>query len=164
MSRDNIFWNMGSVWPEKVHNRDVKYRAPNIDVYETLNAKKKLLAANKSELWTKLFSHFQDTRWIVRRDLVLSGANGGSTMTVSVLFYPVRSVQQVISSRRSSIAPMINEDEPKGKRNSLPWMQQAVCHIWIKKKLQQRKNSTKLRKIEFSRLIFVSHHFFSFLL
>ena len=47
-------------------------------------------------------------------------------MTVSVLFHPVRSVQQVMPSRRNSIAPNMSDDEPKAKRNSLPWMQQAV--------------------------------------
>lgn len=47
-------------------------------------------------------------------------------MTVSVLFYPVKSIQQVVTSRRSSVVPTMLDDEPKIKRNSLPWMQQAV--------------------------------------
>ncbi|XP_043280292.1 uncharacterized protein [Venturia canescens] len=81
--------------------------------------------ADTDMLGLGMMSLSQDTRWVVRKDLALSGSNGGSTMTVSVLFYPVRSVQQVIPSRRSSIAPMTDADEPKGKRNSLPWMQQA---------------------------------------
>ena len=51
-----------------------------------------------------------------------------STMTVSVLFYPVRSVQQVTTSRRNSVIPPTIDEEPKSKRNSLPWMQQAVSH------------------------------------
>lgn len=51
-------------------------------------------------------------------------------MTVSVLFYPVKSIQQVLTSRRSSVVQTMIEDEPKIKRNSLPWMQQAVsCEI-----------------------------------
>lgn len=56
---------------------------------------------------------------------MLSGSNIASSMTISVLFYPVKSIQQVVSSRRSSIVPT-TDDEPKIKRNSLPWMQQAV--------------------------------------
>lgn len=68
----------------------------------------------------------KDTTWIVRKELTLNGSNIASSMTVSVLFYPVKSIQQVVSSRRSSIAPTTLDDEPKIKRNSLPWMQQAV--------------------------------------
>lgn len=67
--------------------------------------------------------------WVVRKELTLSGSNNMSTMTVSVMFYPVKSVQQVITSRRSSLALPISDDEPKSKRNSLPWMQQAVSGI-----------------------------------
>ncbi|KMQ94109.1 protein piccolo, partial [Lasius niger] len=72
-----------------------------------------------------MLSLSQDTTWIIRKELVLSGANIASSMTVSVLFYPVKSIQQVVSSRRSSIVPITVDDEPKIKRNSLPWMQQA---------------------------------------
>ncbi|GAB1862970.1 Protein piccolo [Camponotus japonicus] len=72
-----------------------------------------------------MLSLSQDTTWIVRKELTLSGSNIASSMTVSVLFYPVKSIQQVVSSRRSSIAPTTLDDEPKIKRNSLPWMQQA---------------------------------------
>lgn len=64
--------------------------------------------------------------WIVKKELTLSGSNIASTMTISVLFYPVKSVQQVVNSRRSSLVPTTLDDEPKIKRNSLPWMQQAV--------------------------------------
>ncbi|XP_011260825.1 uncharacterized protein LOC105254043 isoform X3 [Camponotus floridanus] len=72
-----------------------------------------------------MLSLSQDTTWIVRKELTLSGSNIASSMTVSVLFYPVKSIQQVVSSRRSSIVPTTLDDEPKIKRNSLPWMQQA---------------------------------------
>ncbi|XP_025157748.1 tricalbin-3-like isoform X3 [Harpegnathos saltator] len=72
-----------------------------------------------------MLSLSQDTTWIVRKELTLNGTNIVSTMTVSVLFYPVKSIQQVLTSRRSSMAPTMIEDEPKIKRNSLPWMQQA---------------------------------------
>lgn len=72
--------------------------------------------------------YFKDTTWIVRKELTLSGSNIMSTMTISVLFYPVKTIQQVVTSRRSSIVPIIVDDEPKIKRNSLPWMQQAVSH------------------------------------
>jgi len=68
----------------------------------------------------------KDTTWIVRKELTLSGSNIAATMTVSVLFYPIKSVQQVVNSRRSSLIPTTLDDEPKIKRNSLPWMQQAV--------------------------------------
>lgn len=68
----------------------------------------------------------KDMTWIVRKELTLSGSNMASSMTVSVLFYPVKSIQQAVSSRRSSIVPIMLDDEPKIKRNSLPWMQQAV--------------------------------------
>ncbi|XP_058799438.1 uncharacterized protein LOC131668950 isoform X2 [Phymastichus coffea] len=64
-------------------------------------------------------------KWIVRKELTLSGSSSQSTMTVSVLFHPVRSVQQISSSRRNSVNQLAAEDEPKNKRNSLPWMQQA---------------------------------------
>nr|XP_034188727.1 tricalbin-1-like isoform X2 [Osmia lignaria] len=67
----------------------------------------------------------QESTWVVRKELTLSGSNSVSTMTVSVLFYPVKSVQQVITSRRSSLSFPMSDDEPKSKRNSLPWMQQA---------------------------------------
>lgn len=50
-------------------------------------------------------------------------------MTVSVLFYPVKSIQQIITSRRSSLIFPTSDEEPKSKRNSLPWMQQAVSTI-----------------------------------
>lgn len=52
-------------------------------------------------------------------------------MTVSVLFYPIKSVQQVVNSRRSSLVPTTLDDEPKIKRNSLPWMQQAVRYLFL---------------------------------
>lgn len=58
-------------------------------------------------------------------------------MTISVLFYPIKSVQQVVNSRRSSLVPTTLDDEPKIKRNSLPWMQQAVC---IKSYIYPEKN------------------------
>ncbi|KAG5316379.1 SYT5 protein, partial [Acromyrmex insinuator] len=72
-----------------------------------------------------MLSLSQDTTWIVRKELTLSGSNIASTMTISVLFYPIKSVQQVVNSRRSSLIPTTLDDEPKIKRNSLPWMQQA---------------------------------------
>ncbi|XP_029679460.1 uncharacterized protein LOC115245325 isoform X3 [Formica exsecta] len=72
-----------------------------------------------------MLSLSQDMTWIVRKELTLSGSNMASSMTVSVLFYPVKSIQQAVSSRRSSIVPIMLDDEPKIKRNSLPWMQQA---------------------------------------
>ncbi|XP_043477779.1 uncharacterized protein LOC122508474 isoform X2 [Leptopilina heterotoma] len=72
-----------------------------------------------------MLSLTQDTGWIVRKELVLSGSTNLSTMTVSVLFYPVKSVQQVVTSRRNSVIPPSIDEEPKTKRNSLPWMQQA---------------------------------------
>ncbi|XP_051166323.1 uncharacterized protein LOC127284735 isoform X5 [Leptopilina boulardi] len=72
-----------------------------------------------------MLSLSQDTRWIVKKELVLSGSTNISTMTVSVLFYPVKSVQQVVTSRRNSVIPPSIDEEPKTKRNSLPWMQQA---------------------------------------
>lgn len=77
------------------------------------------------------FFLFKDTTWIVRKDLSLSGSNIASTMTVSVLFYPIKSVQQVVNSRRSSLVPITLDDEPKIKRNSLPWMQQAVRYLFL---------------------------------
>lgn len=61
--------------------------------------------------------------------MILSGSNITSTMTVSVLFYPVKSIQQIITSRRSSLICPVSDEEPKSKRNSLPWMQQAVSTI-----------------------------------
>ncbi|KAL7288878.1 hypothetical protein TKK_0016848 [Trichogramma kaykai] len=64
-------------------------------------------------------------KWLVRKELTLSGSNGQSTMTVSVLFHPVKSVHQNPISRRSSVNQCVDDDEPKTKRNSLPWMQQA---------------------------------------
>ncbi|CAK9818685.1 TCB1 [Anthophora plagiata] len=67
----------------------------------------------------------QESSWIVRKELILRGSNNMSTMTVSVLFYPVRSVQQMVTSRRNSLTVPISDDEPKTKRNSLPWIQQA---------------------------------------
>ncbi|XP_076387531.1 uncharacterized protein LOC100880539 isoform X3 [Megachile rotundata] len=67
----------------------------------------------------------QESTWLIRKDLILNGSYNMSTMRVSVLFYPVNSVQQVITSRRSSMSFPISDDEPKSKRNSLPWMQQA---------------------------------------
>ncbi|XP_011687218.1 PREDICTED: uncharacterized protein LOC105449622 isoform X1 [Wasmannia auropunctata] len=72
-----------------------------------------------------MLSLSQDATWIVRKELTLSGSNIASSMTVSVLFYPIKSVQQVVNSRRSSLVPTTLDDEPKIKRNSLPWMQQA---------------------------------------
>ena len=72
-----------------------------------------------------ILSLSQESTWIVRKELTLSGSNNMSAMTVSVLFYPVRSVQQVVTSRRSSLTLPMSDDEPKSKRNSLPWMQQA---------------------------------------
>ncbi|XP_071647824.1 uncharacterized protein [Temnothorax longispinosus] len=72
-----------------------------------------------------MLSLSQDTTWIVRKELTLNGSNIASSMTVSVLFYPIKSVQQVVNSRRSSLVPTTLDDEPKIKRNSLPWMQQA---------------------------------------
>ncbi|XP_046627251.1 tricalbin-1-like isoform X1 [Neodiprion virginianus] len=81
--------------------------------------------ADTDMLGLAMLSLSQGTRWIVRRELTLSGSSGSSTVTVSVLFHPVRSVQQVVSSRRGSIAPIGSDDDPKMKRNSLPWMQQA---------------------------------------
>ncbi|XP_076236391.1 uncharacterized protein LOC143180510 [Calliopsis andreniformis] len=72
-----------------------------------------------------ILSLTQESTWIIRKELTLSGSNNMSTMTVSVLFYPVKSVQQVVTSRRSSITLPASDDEPKSKRNSLPWMQQA---------------------------------------
>ncbi|XP_011333563.2 uncharacterized protein LOC105277101 isoform X2 [Ooceraea biroi] len=73
-----------------------------------------------------MLSLSHDTTWLVRKELTLSGSNNvTSTMTISVLFYPVKSIQQVVTSRRSSLVPTTLDDEPKIKRNSLPWMQQA---------------------------------------
>ena len=72
---------------------------------------------------------FQENTWITRKELVLNGSNVTSTMIVSVLFYPVKSIQEVVTSRRSSLTFPISDDEPKSKRNSLPWMQQAVSII-----------------------------------
>ncbi|XP_015190898.1 PREDICTED: extended synaptotagmin-2-B isoform X4 [Polistes dominula] len=72
-----------------------------------------------------MMSLSQDSTWVLRKELTLNGTNSVSTMTVSVLFYPVKSVQQVVTSRRSSMVPVGSDDEPKSKRNSLPWMQQA---------------------------------------
>ncbi|XP_017880570.1 uncharacterized protein LOC108625242 isoform X2 [Ceratina calcarata] len=72
-----------------------------------------------------IFSLSQESTWVVRKELVLSGSNNASAMTVSVLFYPVKSVQQVITSRRSSMTFPMSDDDSKTKRNSLPWMQQA---------------------------------------
>ncbi|KOX69793.1 Tricalbin-1, partial [Melipona quadrifasciata] len=72
-----------------------------------------------------ILSLSQESTWTVRKRLILSGSNVTSTMTVSVLFHPVKSVQQVVTSRRSSLIFPISDDEPKCKRNSLPWMQQA---------------------------------------
>ncbi|KAK2576841.1 hypothetical protein KPH14_005474 [Odynerus spinipes] len=72
-----------------------------------------------------MMSLSQDSTWVLRKELTLNGTNSVSTMTVSVLFYPVKSVQQVVTSRRSSMVPVASDDEPKSKRNSLPWMQQA---------------------------------------
>ncbi|XP_048513229.1 tricalbin-1-like isoform X3 [Athalia rosae] len=81
--------------------------------------------ADTDMLGLAMLSLSQGTRWIVKKELSLSGSSGSSTITVSVLFHPVRSVQQVVNSRRGSIAPPASDDEPKMKRNSLPWMQQA---------------------------------------
>ncbi|XP_060817891.1 uncharacterized protein LOC132908177 isoform X1 [Bombus pascuorum] len=72
-----------------------------------------------------ILSLSQENTWTVRKELILSGSNITSTMTVSVLFYPVKSIQQMITSRRSSLIFPISDEEPKSKRNSLPWMQQA---------------------------------------
>ncbi|XP_015584742.1 uncharacterized protein LOC107262744 isoform X2 [Cephus cinctus] len=81
--------------------------------------------ADTDMLGLAMLSLTQGSTWIVRKELTLSGSNSMSTLTVSVLFYPVTSVQQVMTSRRSSIVPPASDDEPKAKRNSLPWMQQA---------------------------------------
>ncbi|XP_012280537.1 tricalbin-1 [Orussus abietinus] len=81
--------------------------------------------ADTDMLGLAMLSLSQDQRWIVRKELTLSGSNSMSTLTVSVLFYPVKSVQQVVTSRRSSMVPVSSDEEPKTKRNSLPWMQQA---------------------------------------
>ncbi|XP_076376389.1 uncharacterized protein LOC117225022 isoform X1 [Megalopta genalis] len=72
-----------------------------------------------------ILSLSQESTWIIKKELSLSGSNNMSTMTVSVMFHPVKSVQQVVTSRRSSLALPVSDDEPKTKRNSLPWMQQA---------------------------------------
>nr|XP_050852356.1 uncharacterized protein LOC127064819 isoform X3 [Vespula vulgaris] len=72
-----------------------------------------------------MMSLSQESTWVLRKELTLNGTNSISTMTVSILFYPVKSVQQVVTSRRSSMVPVASDDEPKSKRNSLPWMQQA---------------------------------------
>ncbi|XP_014211162.1 uncharacterized protein LOC106641296 [Copidosoma floridanum] len=80
-----------------------------------------------------------ETKWIVRKELTLSGSNGMSTMTVSVLFHPVRSVQQMTASRKNSDNQVVIEDEPKSKRNSLPWMQQASFPMLQKMLLTHRE-------------------------
>ncbi|KAG7206474.1 hypothetical protein KM043_003819 [Ampulex compressa] len=82
-------------------------------------------SADTDMLGLAILSLSQESTWIIRKELALSGSNNMSTMTVSVLFYPVKSVQQVVTSRRSSVVPPASDDEPKSKRNSLPWMQQA---------------------------------------
>ncbi|XP_011496650.1 PREDICTED: tricalbin-1-like [Ceratosolen solmsi marchali] len=81
--------------------------------------------ADTDMLGLAMLSLSPGTKWIVRKELTLSGSNGLSTMTVSVLFHPIRSVQQALASRRNSVNQAVAEDEPKAKRNSLPWMQQA---------------------------------------
>ncbi|XP_033211411.1 uncharacterized protein LOC117169247 isoform X2 [Belonocnema kinseyi] len=84
--------------------------------------------ADTDMLGLSMLSLSQGTRWVVRKELVLSGSTNMSTLTVSVLFYPVKSVQQVVTSRRNSVIPPSIDEEPKSKRNSIPWMQQAVSH------------------------------------
>ncbi|XP_053973613.1 uncharacterized protein LOC128873790 isoform X2 [Hylaeus volcanicus] len=82
-------------------------------------------SSDSDMLGLAILSLSQDSTWIVRKELTLSGSNNMSTMTVSVMFHPIKSVQQVITSRRSSLALPVSDDEPKSKRNSIPWMQQA---------------------------------------
>ncbi|XP_076749904.1 uncharacterized protein LOC143422843 isoform X2 [Xylocopa sonorina] len=82
-------------------------------------------SSDSDMLGLAILSLSQESSWIIRKELILSGSNNTSTMTVSVLFYPVKSVQQVITSRRSSMSFPVSDDESKSKRNSLPWMQQA---------------------------------------
>ncbi|XP_043786449.1 tricalbin-1-like isoform X2 [Apis laboriosa] len=82
-------------------------------------------SADSDMLGLAILSLSQENTWIIRKELVLNGSNVTSTMIISVLFYPVKSIQQVVTSRRSSLTFPISDDEPKSKRNSLPWMQQA---------------------------------------
>lgn len=73
-------------------------------------------------------NYFQGTKWLVRKELTLNGSSNAATMTVSVLFHPVRCVQKITnSSRKNSDNQVVAEDELK---KNLPWMQQAVITLY----------------------------------
>jgi hypothetical protein len=74
----------------------------------------------------------QNETWLVHQRLQLSGNASAATITVSVVFCPVPSVAQSEFCFRNSFAPQDTDDVGhfscnKVKRNSITWMQQAVC-------------------------------------
>lgn len=79
----------------------------------------------------------QNETWLVHQRLQLSGNASSATITVSILFCPVPSVAQSELCFRNSFASQVGGDVGhsscnKVKRNSITWMQQAVCEsFWI---------------------------------
>jgi hypothetical protein len=75
----------------------------------------------------------QNETWLVRRQLQLNGNTSPAVITVSILFCPVPSVAQSDLHFYNSFAPLGTDDEVlgynRGKRNSITWMQQAVCKL-----------------------------------
>jgi hypothetical protein len=74
----------------------------------------------------------QNETWLVHRQLQLSGNTSPASITVSVVFRPVPSVAQSELRFHDSFAPLGTDDDEllgynHGKRNSVTWMQQAVC-------------------------------------
>jgi hypothetical protein len=73
----------------------------------------------------------QNETWLVRRQLQLNGNTSPAFITVSVLFCPVPSVAQSDLHFHNSFAAVGTDYEllgyNRGKRNSITWMQQAVC-------------------------------------
>jgi hypothetical protein len=81
--------------------------------------------------YERISMFIQDETWLVRRQLQLNGNTSPAVITVSVLFCPVPSVAQSDLRFYNSFAPLGTNDEllsyNRGKRNSITWMQQAVC-------------------------------------
>jgi len=79
----------------------------------------------------------QNETWLVHQRLQLSGNASTATITVSFVFCPVPSVAQSELCFHNSFAPQDADDVGhngcnKVKRNSITWMQQAVCEsFWM---------------------------------
>jgi hypothetical protein len=74
----------------------------------------------------------QNETWLVHQRLQLSGNASTGTLTVSVVFFPVPSVAQSELCFHNRFAPLGADEDGhlscnKVKRNSITWMQQAVC-------------------------------------